>query len=88
MEKVLAKLKAAKALTDQFIQLVSEHSDSLERLAKRLVRMQTIVYVALLMLRNAKRDSARLGVAKTFVRMFLPEVQFNADMITAYFEEL
>lgn len=83
---LLAKVKEAKVMADAAVECMSKNTDHLERLAKRLVRMETVVYVSLLMLRNAVRNSERLAAARHFIAEFLPEVAYSRDMINAYLE--
>ena len=53
----------------------------LDLMARRLVRMTTLVYISYLLLRDAQRDLARLAMARRFIWEFLPEVGMHDRII-------
>ena len=79
----------AQTLTDETLALLAQHPSALlERLARHLLRMQTIVYVGLLLVRNARRDGDRLALAKAFVRHHLPDLHAARQAVLLACEDL
>ena len=82
LRALAAKVKAARALTDEAIALVEkEMKDKTELVARRLVRMQTIVYTSLLMLREVECDNGRMAATVRYVSEMVPEVAMNMEII-------
>jgi hypothetical protein len=50
-------------------------------LARRMVRMESLIFVSLLLLRDAHRDPARCELAERFIWEFLPEVAMQATVV-------
>ncbi len=76
-EKVLAEKAHVQAATD----MLAEATEQQAYLARRMVRSNTIVLAALLLLREAAQDSSRLETAKRFIWEFLPEAKMHAEVI-------
>ena len=82
LRALAAKVKTARALTDEAIALVEkEMKDKTELVARRLVRMQTIVYTSLLMLREVECDNGRMAATVRYVSEMVPEVAMNMEII-------
>lgn len=58
-----------------------EGGGRLDLMARRLVRMTTLVYVSYLLLRDAQRDGERLATARRFIWEFLPEVGMHDRIV-------
>ena len=56
--------------------------DSMELLSRRLVRGQTIVLAAMLLLKEATLEPNRLKLAERFIWEFLPEAEMHASIVT------
>ena len=88
-EATVARLRDAQTLTDETLALLAQQPSALlERLARHLLRMQTIVYVGLLLVRNARRDGDRLALAKAFVRHHLPDLHAARQAVLLACEDL
>ena len=82
LQALAAKVKAARTLTDEAIALVeAEMKDKTELVARRLVRMQAIVYTSLLMLREVECDNGRMAATVRYVSEMIPEVAMNMEII-------
>ena len=82
LKALAAKVKAARVLTDEAIALVeAEMKDKTELVARRLVRMQAIVYTSLLMLREVECDKSRMAATVRYVNEMVPEVAMNMEII-------
>ena len=82
LQALAAKVKAARTLTDEAIALVeAEMKDKTELVARRLVRMQAIVYTSLLMLREVECDNGRMAATVRYVNEMIPEVAMNMEII-------
>jgi alkylation response protein AidB-like acyl-CoA dehydrogenase len=82
LKALAAKVKAARTLTDEAIALVdAEMKDKTELVARRLVRMQAIVYTSLLMLREVECDKGRMAATVRYVNEMVPEVAMNMEII-------
>jgi hypothetical protein len=80
-----AKVKAARGLMDEAIGLVEGPlSSQSELLARRLVRMQVIVFTSLLMLRDVERDISRRASTIRYVNEMIPEVAMQLEIIKSY----
>ncbi len=80
-----AKVKAARGLMDEGIGLVEGPlSSQSELLARRLVRMQVIVFTSLLMLRDVERDISRRASTIRYVNEMIPEVAMQLEIIKSY----
>lgn len=80
-----AKVKVARGLMDEGIGLVEgELSSQSELLARRLVRMQVIVFTSLLMLRDVERDISRRASTIRYVNEMIPEVAMQLEIIKSY----
>ncbi|MGN0880586.1 MAG: acyl-CoA dehydrogenase family protein [Oligosphaeraceae bacterium] len=88
-EATVARLRDAQSLTDETLALAAQQPSALlERLARHLLRMQTIVYVGLLLVRSARRDADRLALAKAFVRHHLPDLHAARQAVLLACEDL
>ena len=88
-EATVARLRDAQSLTDETLALAAQQPSALlERLARHILRMQTIVYVGLLLVRNARRDGDRLALAKAFVRHHLPDLHAARHAVLLACEDL
>lgn len=88
-EATVARLRDAQSLTDETLALAAQQPSALlERLARHILRMQTIVYVGLLLVRNARRDGDRLALAKAFVRHHLPDLHAARHAVLPACEDL
>ena len=88
-EANVARLRDAQSLTDETLALAAQQPSALlERLARHILRMQTIVYVGLLLVRNARRDGDRLALAKAFVRHHLPDLHAARHAVLLACEDL
>ncbi|MBR4675786.1 MAG: acyl-CoA dehydrogenase family protein [Victivallales bacterium] len=56
--------------------------DSMELLSRRIVRGQTIVLAAMLLLKEATLEPNRLKLAERFIWEFLPEAEMHASIVT------
>ncbi len=56
----------------------------LDFIGSHLVRMETLVFVSYLLLRDTLKDSARLPLAKRFIWEFLPEVAYQAELVKTW----
>ena len=80
--ELAARVGAARAVTAASLAWVeSDGGSRLDLMARRLVRMTTLVYVSYLLLRDAMRDGARLAIARRFIWEFLPEVGMHDRIV-------
>ena len=61
--------------------LNADDHGKLDLLARRMVRMESLIFVSLLLLRDAQRAPARRALAERFIWEFLPEVAMQATIV-------
>ena len=75
--KVMEERARCKAATEA----LAEATEQQAYLARRMVRANTIVFVALLLLKEGTLDASRLDTARRFIWEFLPEAKMHSEII-------
>jgi len=73
------QIKQGASQTEEALAAVESEgsTDFFDLAARRLVRMQTLVFVAALLLRDAKLDSRRLCLLQRFLAEYMPEITMH-----------
>jgi alkylation response protein AidB-like acyl-CoA dehydrogenase len=82
LHPLLQRVCEARQLSQECVELLSaDQQGKLDLLAWRMVRMETLLFISLLMLRDAQRDAERQASAERFIWEFLPEVVMQATIV-------
>lgn len=75
----------ARKLADDAVAFVEQKADSayLDLMARRLVRMQTLVLISYLLLRDAKNAPERICICERFIGEYLPEITRQHQTVMA-----
>ncbi|MBQ9369099.1 MAG: acyl-CoA dehydrogenase family protein [Victivallales bacterium] len=80
--KHLAEVNRVRTLVLDAQHALAGAKESMELLSRRIVRGQTIVLAALLLLKEATLDAGRMHLAERFIWEFLPEAEMHASIVT------
>lgn len=75
------KVKAERVHTKAATEALGAATDLQAYLARRMVRANTIVFAALLLLKEGTVDESRLETARRFIWEFLPEAKMHSEVI-------
>jgi 3-(methylthio)propanoyl-CoA dehydrogenase len=83
LRRLASAVDMARERLQRAVEIVEQRNDGeyFDLMARRLCRMETIVLVSYLLLRDATRDKARHAVAERFVLDWLPEVNGHYEVI-------
>jgi alkylation response protein AidB-like acyl-CoA dehydrogenase len=83
LRRLASAVDMAREKLHRAVRTVEQRNDSeyFDLMARRLCRMETIVLVSYLMLRDATKDTSRQAVAERFVLDWLPEVNEHYEVI-------
>jgi len=83
LRRLASAVDVAREKLQRAVRMVEERKDAdyFDLMARPLCRMETIVLVSYLLLRDATRDRARAVVAERFVLDWLPEVNAHYEVI-------
>jgi hypothetical protein len=79
--KQLAEVNRVRKLVLDAQHALAEAKESMELLSRRIVRGQTIVVAAMLLLKEGSLDAERMKVAERFIWEFLPEAEMHASIV-------
>lgn len=83
LAELASEVTQARKLANQAIDFVEQKGDSayFDLMATRLVRIQTIVLISYLLLRDAKSAQERIALCERFIGDYLPEVAYQHKII-------
>ncbi|HQL08448.1 MAG TPA: acyl-CoA dehydrogenase family protein [Lentisphaeria bacterium] len=82
LRPLAARIAAARRLSQECLEMLNaDDHGKLDLLARRMVRMESLIFVSLLLLRDAQRAPARRALAERFIWEFLPEVAMQATIV-------
>jgi alkylation response protein AidB-like acyl-CoA dehydrogenase len=83
LRRLASAVDMAREKLQRTVRVVEQRNDSeyFDLMARRLCRMETIVLVSYLLLRDATKDKSRQAVAERFVLDWLPEVNEHYEVI-------
>lgn len=82
LRPLAARVADARRLSQECLTMLSaDDCGKFDLLARRMVRMESLIFVSLLLLRDAHRDSTRRELAERFIWEFLPEVAMQATVV-------
>ncbi len=83
--KTLAEqFMAGHAKVEEAIAIVDEHHDDtrfFDQMAYHVVRMETIAFIGMILLKNALADAKRITLAREFAAEYLPELEMNYSTV-------
>lgn len=86
LRRLASAVDVAREKLHRAVRMVEERKDAdyYDLMARRLCRMETIVFVAYLLLRDALKDKDRAPVAERFVLDMLPEVDAHYNAVDSH----
>ena len=79
--KMLLEVNRVRQIVLEAQRALAEAKESMELLSRRIVRGQTIVLAAILLLKEGSLDATRLKIAERFIWEFLPEAEMHASIV-------
>jgi len=85
LAELASEVGQARKLADDAVAFVEQKADSayLDLMARRLVRMQTLVLISYLLLRDAKNAPERICICERFIGEYLPEITRQHQTVMA-----
>ncbi|NMA19586.1 MAG: acyl-CoA dehydrogenase [Lentisphaerae bacterium] len=85
LAELASEVAQARKLADEAVTFVEQKADSayLDLMARRLVRMQTLVLISYLLLRDAKNAPERICICERFIGEYLPEITRQHQTVMA-----